>query len=134
MCNILFCYIKGYGSQICQESQHLPTEISYAYKSQYYIGWYNMIRVGISLHYNQLQTSYLKEKGPSQDVHFFYTRSHFMAYNSCKSFLSTNFHPISYLNSRWHISVFGLYHRTKKIKNVLWLFCKLTYNFVAIYF
>ena len=39
---------------------------------------------------------------PSQDVHFFYTLSHFSALQSCALILSTNFCLFSHLNSAPH--------------------------------
>ena len=40
--------------------------------------------------------------GPAQDVHFFYTRSHSNALQSCALTLSTNFGLFSHLNSAQH--------------------------------
>ena len=36
----------------------------------------------------------------------------------CQSFLSRNFYKISHWNRQWHISVFELCHRPKKIENI----------------
>ena len=67
MLAIIAWYVKKKGSKICQDSSHLPMELSYVYKSQDNIGWYNLIKGGIDLHYNPFQTDYLKE-GTSRNM------------------------------------------------------------------
>ena len=46
--------------------------------------------------------------GPAQDIHFFYTRSHLSALQSCALILSTNVQFFSHLNSAIHNLVIEL--------------------------
>ena len=69
--------------------------------------------------------------GPDQDVHFLYSRSHLSAPQSCKSIISTHFQKYLHYNSQWRNLVFDFFRRPKSKKPV-WLFSKLTYNFVCI--
>ena len=58
---MLCWYIKGKGRKICQDSPHLPMELSSISKSQEKIGWDNITQGRIDTHWNQWKSDYLKK-------------------------------------------------------------------------
>ena len=69
---------------------------------------------------------------PAQDVHFFYTRSHFSALQNCALIFSTNFQFIFTLKNALHNLAIELCIALKIFKKILRLFIKFTRGFVAI--
>ena len=69
---------------------------------------------------------------PAQDVHYFYTRSHFNALQNCAVLFSTNFQIIFLFKNALHNLVIELCSALIFLKNNLQLYINFTHSFVAI--